>query len=138
MRRVSMALLLVVALTTGGCGVAQRAASAGDQAIASAFRTHASAVEVQGSGTVERVLSDDNDGSRHQRFIVRLASGQTLLIAHNIDIAPRLEPLNIGDTVEFRGEYAYNDQGGVIHWTHHDPSGQHETGWLKNGSRVVQ
>ncbi|QOY51204.1 DUF3465 domain-containing protein [Candidatus Sulfurimonas baltica] len=41
------------------------------------------------SGDVIRVLSDDNTGSRHQRFIIRLSSGQTLLIAHNIDLAPK-------------------------------------------------
>lgn len=45
-------------------------------------------VQVQGSGRVLRVLADDNDGSRHQRFILALASGRTLLIAHNIDLAP--------------------------------------------------
>lgn len=138
MRRVFLSLLLIAALGCGGCTSSRPAATAGDQAIAAAFSSRASAVEVQDSGVVTRVLSDDNEGSRHQRFIVRLASGQTLLIAHNIDIAPRLEPLNVGDTVEFRGEYVWNDQGGVIHWTHHDPSGGHEAGWLKRGSTVVQ
>lgn len=44
-----------------------------------------------GEGVVDRALSDDNDGSRHQRFILRLASGQTLLIAHNIDISLRIQ-----------------------------------------------
>jgi len=34
--------------------------------------------QIQGSGTVLRVLSDDNDGSRHQRFILELDAGRTL------------------------------------------------------------
>jgi hypothetical protein len=108
-----------------------RASTATNEAIASAFREQRSGVEVVGRGVVTRVLADDTDGSRHQRFIVRLDSGQTLLVAHNIDIAPRLTSLAAGDTVEFKGVYEWNSKGGVIHWTHRDPSGAHQTGWLK-------
>ncbi len=94
------------------------------------------AYQVQGNGTVTRVLSDDNDGSRHQRFILKLESGQTLLVAHNIDLAPRINSLGPGDTVLFFGEYEWNDRGGVIHWTHHDPGAQHVDGWIEhNGKR---
>jgi len=91
-----------------------------------------------GEGVVERVLADDNDGSRHQRFILRLASGQTLLIAHNIDIANRIQALRTGERVEFYGQYESNPEGGVIHWTHHDPDGKHVTGWLKHNGIVYQ
>jgi hypothetical protein len=91
-----------------------------------------------GSGEVIRLLPDDNKGSRHQRFIIKLSSGQTLLIAHNIDIAPRVENLNIGDTVSFFGQYEANDKGGVIHWTHRDPKGQHMAGWLNHKRKMYQ
>lgn len=94
--------------------------------------------QVSGSGTVERVLSDDNEGSRHQRFILRLSSGRTLLVAHNIDLAPRVAPLRTGDTVSFYGEYEPNDRGGVIHWTHHDPQGRHPDGWLEHKGQRYQ
>ena len=94
--------------------------------------------QAQGSGTVLRVLSDDNDGSRHQRFILQLASSRTLLIAHNIDLAPRINGIREGDTVEFFGEFRSNPQGGVIHWTHHDPQGQHPDGWLRHHGRVYK
>src|SRR6185503_2434121 len=69
-----------------------------------AFENQRSNVQVQGSGTVKRVLADDNDGSRHQRFLLQLASGQTLLIAHNVDLASRVASLKAGDQVEFNGE----------------------------------
>ncbi|MGR9051275.1 MAG: DUF3465 domain-containing protein, partial [Gammaproteobacteria bacterium] len=85
---------------------------------------------ISGSGKVDRILADDNIGSRHQRFILKLASGQTVLIAHNIDIAPRINSLALNDVVDFHGEYVWNSQGGLVHWTHHDPDGSHESGWL--------
>jgi cold shock CspA family protein len=97
-----------------------------------------SGAQMGGVGVVERVLADDNDGSRHQRFILRLASGQTLLIAHNIDIANRIEALSSGDRVDFYGQYQSNPEGGVIHWTHHDPDGNHVAGWLKHNGIVYQ
>ena len=94
--------------------------------------------QVRGSGTVIRTLSDDNKGSRHQRFIIKLASGQTLLIAHNIDLAQRVSFLSVGDNIEFYGIYESNSKGGVIHWTHHDPRNRHEAGWLKHNGRTYQ
>ncbi len=113
-------------------------ASAGDAALAEAFDDRASDLEVEGVGTVERVLADDEEGSRHQRFILRLASGQTLLVAHNIDVAPRIPDLRVGDAVAFRGVYEWSPQGGTIHWTHHDPSGDHASGWLRHGGRAYE
>ena len=94
--------------------------------------------QVSGSGTVSRILPDDDRGSRHQRFILRLASGRTLLVAHNIDLAPRIPSLRVGDTVSFYGEYEWNEKGGIIHWTHRDPSGRHVAGWLERGGKRYQ
>ncbi len=107
-------------------------------AIGRAFATRASGIQVEGEGKVIRVLPDDMNGSRHQRFIVELASGQTLLFAHNIDIAPRVDGLQVGDSVGFNGEYIWNEKGGVVHWTHHDPQNRHAAGWLKHNGRTFQ
>jgi hypothetical protein len=106
--------------------------------LARAFENRQSNLQVAGEGEVLRVLSDDNDGSRHQRFILRLGSGQTLLVAHNIDLAPRISSLQTGDLVEFFGEYEWNPNGGVIHWTHHDPQGNHVSGWLKHHGKTYK
>lgn len=106
--------------------------------IEAAFNNRQSDVQVQGQGRVVRILPDDNDGSRHQRFILELDTGQALLIAHNIDLAPRLNELNKGDTVSFFGEYEWNSKGGVIHWTHHDPNHRHVDGWLKHRGKIYQ
>jgi len=115
-----------------------RASSGSDEALARAFEQRARNVQVEGQGVVQRVLSDDNDGSRHQRFLVELASSQTLLIAHNIDLAPRVDGLREGDAVSFSGAYEWNPEGGVIHWTHRDPGKRHPPGWIKHNGKVYQ
>jgi len=85
---------------------------------------------IEDRGFVKRLLTDDSDGSRHQRFIISLPNRQTLLIAHNIDLARRI-PLGIGDRIHFRGMYEWNDLGGLVHWTHHDPLGVEDGGWIR-------
>ena len=95
-------------------------------------------IQVQGSGKVLKVLRDDLEGSRHQKFIVQLSNGQTVLISHNIDLAPRVGGLAAGDSVEFFGEYEWNAKGGVIHWTHDDPNHRHIDGWLKHRGRTYR
>ena len=112
--------------------------SGSDEALARAFEQRTSNVQVEGQGVLRRVLSDDNDGRRHQRFVLTLASGQTLLIAHNIELAPRVVGLREGDVVSFSGEYEWNAEGGVIHWTHRDPSKRHPAGWIKHNGKVYQ
>jgi len=103
-----------------------------------AFTHRTSNVQVEGQGTVVKLLPDDTNGSRHQRFIVRLDSGRTLLMSHNIDLAKRIDTLRTGDTVAFYGEYEWNPKGGVIHWTHHDPQGRHPAGWIRHDGQTYQ
>ncbi|HJZ81076.1 MAG TPA: DUF3465 domain-containing protein [Pyrinomonadaceae bacterium] len=114
------------------------AVSDSDRRLAHAFEQHESNLQVEGKGRVRQILPDDNNGTRHQRFIVELETGQTILIAHNIDLAPRIDLLQVGDEVTFFGEYEWNAKGGVIHWTHRDPNGRHIAGWIKYLGRVYQ
>ena len=154
-RGLTIAALLVVTGLVGltgvvapGCASSDGAASDGadgasagadgDAILAQAFADRAADVQVEGRGTVVRILTDDTDGSRHQRFILRLTSGQTLLVAHNIDVAPRVEDLKEGDTVAFRGVYEWSEEGGTIHWTHRDPGGGHSPGWLRHAGRTYE
>ncbi|MDH3316874.1 MAG: DUF3465 domain-containing protein [Gammaproteobacteria bacterium] len=141
-----IAIVLVGAyfgITESGLIVTQRTSgveteSSGDKILAGAFANQRSNVQVRGSGVVKKLLADDNDGSRHQRFIVELESGQTLLIAHNIDLADRINSLKKNDQIEFYGEYEWNPRGGVLHWTHHDPAGRHPSGWIKHNGRTYR
>ena len=112
--------------------------STSDKALRNAFENKINGFQVGGSGKVIEILPDDNQGSRHQRFILKLVSNQTLLVAHNIDLAPKIENLKVDDHVNFYGEYEWNSKGGVIHWTHHDPNGRHEGGWLNHSGKMYQ
>jgi hypothetical protein len=109
-----------------------------DKILQKAYNDRQSDLQVQGAGVVTKILPDDFEGSRHQRFILKLSSGQLLMVAHNIDLAPRINRLKTGDTVAFYGEYEWNAKGGVIHWTHHDPSGRHIDGWLKHDRKTYE
>jgi hypothetical protein len=105
--------------------------------IEQAFNTKRSDVQVSGKGIVNKLLNDDNKGARHQKFLVKINAQQTLLFAHNIDLAPRV-PLAVGDEISFYGEYVYNPKGGIIHWTHHAPRGDHVAGWIMHNGIKYQ
>jgi hypothetical protein len=102
----------------------------GDAAIAAAFAKRESGVMVEFTGRVQRLLEDDDDESPHQRFIMELDNGQTVLVAHNLKLASRV-PLEEWDTLTIRGEYEWNEQGGVVHWTHRDPGMGIKHGWVE-------
>lgn len=109
-----------------------------EQLLAQAFKSHRSNFQAHVQAKVIKLLADDNNGSRHQRFIVKLTSGQTLMVAHNIDLAPRLNTLREGDSIELYGEYEWSEKGGTLHWTHRDPGRRHVDGWLKHNGKLYQ
>ena len=113
-------------------------ASASDNAsVERDYADHRSLVEVTADGVVTSVLADEGGPSgMHQRFIIRLAgASQTVLVDNNVTIGQRA-PVAAGDDVIVHGEYVWNDQGGLIHFTHHDPAPAHEGGWIElHGTR---
>jgi hypothetical protein len=113
-------------------------ANGNNQAVQEAYSQGRSDVQLTAKGVVDRLLRDDLDGSRHQKFVLRLDSGLTILVSHNIDLAPRVNSLSQGDAIEVFGEYEWNSKGGVIHWTHHDPNGRHVAGWIKHDGITYQ
>jgi hypothetical protein len=97
-----------------------------------AYAQHLSNIEVTAQGSVTRLLADETGpAGTHQRFIVRMSgSTQTLLVDNNVNIGKRV-PLAVGDDVVLHGEYVWNEQGGLVHFTHHDPAHTHEDGWIE-------
>lgn len=137
----AFALSAVLALfTVGACRSVSPAgtvtASADNVAVQNAFERRAENVELTASGAIDRVLSDqDGPSGPHERFIVRLSDvGLTLLVEHNLSIAPRV-PVAVGEAVLVHGEYVWNAQGGLLHFTHHDPDGSHEGGYVVYGGK---
>jgi hypothetical protein len=108
-------------------------------AVERAYAEKRSTVEVTAQGVVTSVLTDDSGPSGvHQRFIIRLASStQTVLVDNNVTIGQRA-PVLSGSDVLVHGEYVWNDQGGLIHFTHHDPDRSHEAGWIEVGGLRYQ
>ncbi len=147
MRKLLIVLILGLLATACDRGTYPATAEPAQQPVAtaspittvdSAYANRASNLQVEGEGEVVKLLPDDNKGSRHQKFLVRVASGKTLLFAHNIDLAGRIDDIKVGDHVSFRGEYVYNPKGGVVHWTHHDPRDEHPAGWIKHNGQTYQ
>ena len=95
-----------------------------------AYAAGQSGIWLEARGRISRVLRDDNDGARHQKFILELDDGHTVMVAHNIDLARRI-PAHENLPLLVRGRYEWNDRGGVIHWTHHDPDDPLQGGWIE-------
>lgn len=88
-------------------------------------------------GTLVRLLSDRTSSAGvHEQFILQLTSGGiTVEVEHNISIGARA-PLAEGDHVVVHGEYIWNAQGGLIHFTHHDPQGTHAAGYIQDNGKT--
>jgi uncharacterized protein YdeI (BOF family) len=127
MRRTTLAILFVL---VAAC---VSTANPDNAAIADDFKHQRSHVEVTAEGTVVQVLPDSTGPSGpHERFIVKLASGNlTVEIDHNLAIGRRV-PVSEGDRVIVHGEYVWNSKGGLIHFTHHDPKGRREGGYIQD------
>ncbi len=151
MKHTTLVLLFILSLLVACKQSTSSVSAAGDAAISTeinvdennstlidAFKNKKSDIFVEGAGVVKKLLADDNKGSRHQKFLVSISPEQTLLFAHNIDLAPRVENLQIGDAITFKGDYVYNPKGGVMHWTHHDPDGKQQGGWIKHNGKLYE
>jgi hypothetical protein len=131
MKRCAAALVAALLVACGG------SAQADDAAIVADFHNHQSNIEVTAEGSVVRLLPDRTSSTgTHEQFIIKLSSGDlTIEVEHNITIAPRV-PVALGDHVIVHGEYVWNAQGGLIHFTHHDPKGTHEGGYVQDNGKT--
>jgi hypothetical protein len=103
-----------------------------DAAVCEAFSAQRSGVEVVAQGRVTRVLGvQAGRSSPHEGFLLRLDSGCALVVRVevNTDFTGTI-PLSVGQRVLVKGDYEYYSRGGVIHWTHRDPRGRHENGYV--------
>lgn len=109
-----------------------------DGAVCDAYQAGRSRVEVVAQGTITRVLGvAGGRTSPHEGFLMRLDSAcrVTVRVEANADFTGTF-PIAPGDRAVVKGEYEYYPIGGVIHWTHRDPRGRHEGGFVEVGGRT--
>jgi len=109
----------------------------GYMAVQQAFMDHESGIMAEISGKVVRNLRDNRVDVQRQRFMVRMANGQTVMIIHDVTEAERV-PIRLDDVVLVRGQYEWEESGGVIHWTHKDSSTERRHGWIDHKGRRYQ
>lgn len=102
-----------------------------DRDLAGAVEGHVNRRQFLEGGNMEvvKVLPDDNNGLKHQSWIVRLSNGRELRAVYNVDMCERV-PVRVGDRVAMGGEFIWTKYGGLLHWLHHDPRGQRPDGYV--------
>lgn len=128
--------LLAIIVLCAGCA----RDVAHNSVVCRAYASQFSRVEVVASGTITRTLGiQPGIRSAHIGFLMRLnsACGIVVRIESNEDFTGSI-PLRVGERVTVKGEYEYYPLGGVIHWTHPDPTGHHAAGFVEVGGRVYQ
>jgi hypothetical protein len=126
-------ILLAAALLLGSCASGARTLQSGLAACASTTYGHAEVYVPD--ATVVRVLGErEGRSGEHEGFIIR-ADGRTFRVEDNVGITGPV-PLQRGDTVSLLGQLECDDD--VIHWTHHDPSGRHQSGYIKVNGKLYE
>ena len=124
----------ILGLLMSACAAAQ---TPDDAAVCQAYAAARSHVEVVADGTVTRVLGvAPGRVSPHEGFLLRLRTGCRVIVRveANTDFTGEFA-VAPGQSVTVKGEYEYYPLGGVVHWTHHDPRGRHEGGFIETGGR---
>lgn len=102
-----------------------------DYAILKAMNNRRQVNYVEGSDmTVIKILPDDDHGLEHQKWTVKLSDGRTMQAVYNLDMCERV-PLAVGDKVSMGGQFIWTNQGGLLHWLHHDPKGNRPDGYVE-------
>ncbi len=130
------ALLLMMFLASG-CAAATQPDNAN---VCSIYSAQQSRAEVVASGKIVEVLGTRRGPSgEHEGFLIRLSDRCDLLlrVETNVDLTGPV-PLHTGQDVVVKGEYEFDPMGGVIHWTHHDPRGRHEGGFVQADGRTYE
>lgn len=147
----AIAALTTCCLVIFGCAAAQNQApapvasnapgqsanqtAAGDAQAIRAQQLQLVKVPLTVTAPVKKMLKYDDRGLPHEKFLLSLSNGATILVAHNTKMAPYV-PIQAGDLVTVHGEFIWNAKGGLIHWTHHSDSQSHEGGYIDfNGKR---
>ncbi|MDQ2741625.1 MAG: DUF3465 domain-containing protein [Chloroflexota bacterium] len=112
---------------------ARDASRVGCASVAAAYHDHRAFLWLTVAARVAHVLPDSFGRYQHQRFLMRCPTGQHILIVNDVTVGQRV-PIKPGDRVAAHGEYIWNRQGGLIHFTHSSAGG--EQGWILRGDHI--
>jgi len=114
---------------------ARDASRIGCASVAAAYRDHRVFLWLTVAARISDILPDSFGRYRHQRFLIRCPTGQQVLIVNDVTVGQRV-PVKPGDRVAAHGEYIWNRQGGLIHFTH--GSAGADQGWILRGDHVYE
>lgn len=124
-----IALVLLIALGLVWQSRPGYEVKSGFMALDEAHRYRQTGFMAEVDGTVARILMDDKEDRRNQKFTMRLGNGQMVLVIHDQETAGRV-PLSVGDSVLVRGEYVWTETGGTLRHTRRDYSARRLHGWI--------
>jgi len=109
----------------------------GDYALVQAVQAQKGLNFVSAKGlAVTKLLPDDSQGLPHQKFNVKLSSGNVIMIVSNLDMCEHI-PVQIGDVVSAGGQFIPTGKGsGLLHWTHKDPKHHRPDGFIQLGDHI--
>lgn len=119
-------------------GVAESGIIPSDLLLAQAYQNRTSGTQLTSEGKITHIFPTADSGTDYQKFIVQLGIGQSILVMHNMELGAAIEGLAIGEYIEVYGEYQWTADGGIIRWTHQDPLGKHQAGWVKYKGRIYR
>ncbi len=103
----------------------------GAEHIAFLYKQQRGGVMVTSIGRIAKLLEDQQKPYPAQVVLIRLTSGQKLLVKHNIDKSSPLPNLTVGEMLTFSGTYKWNNKGGIVYSTHQQLDNPLRSGWLK-------
>jgi hypothetical protein len=103
-----------------------------------AWQQRLSGVQLSLEGKISRVFSSMETEAGQQKFSLQLAQGQVVTVIHDVRLGSAIEDLAEGEIIEVFGEYQWAPDGGVIHWTHRDPEGNRQAGWVRYKDRLYR
>ena len=103
----------------------------GNHVAARAFSTSQSELMVEVTGTVVRLIGNNDSVQGLQWFQMRTPSGQRLMVAHDNGLQGPI-PLSPRDEITVRGGYEWTESGGTIRNTERDHSLKRLHGWVEH------
>ena len=129
----TLAMLAALVICISACGGRE---APDDQGLHQDILNGTNGAEVTFDATL---LADPVESGNHEKFGVRVATGERLEVDHNTDLAP-VVPIHAGDAVIIHGQL-YIDPGPRygVHCTHaHTSSGCPNPGWIEFGSNYYE